>query len=46
MEKIEPTKKLTKIDESYTLEDKDYLLIQAIRELTKAIIQLNIRGRR
>jgi hypothetical protein len=36
MEKIEPTNKA----EKYKLEDKDYLLINAIRELTRAINML------
>lgn len=45
MEKIEPTTKLDKEDPkaSYKLEDKDYLLITAIQELTKAIKFLTIR---
>ena len=37
MENIKPTSKLEKPDDAYTLEDKDYLLIKAIQELTKAI---------
>jgi len=37
MENIEPTTKLEKIEDAYKLEDKDYLLIKAIQELTQAI---------
>ena len=37
MEKIEPTIK----KEKYILEEKDYLLIRAIQELTRAIKFLN-----
>jgi hypothetical protein len=36
MKKIKPTT-ILKEEEAYTLEDKDYLLIKAIQELTKAI---------
>jgi len=42
MENIKPTSILTKENEAYTLEDKDYLLITAIQELTKAIKRLTI----
>ena len=41
MENIKPTKELTKPDDTYTLEDKDYLLIKAIQELTHAIRMAN-----
>ncbi len=38
MDKIEPTTIIDKEkNESYKLEDKDYLLIMAIRELTKEL---------
>ncbi len=39
METIKPTSTIKK-DEAYTLEDKDYLFIKAIQELTVAIKQL------
>jgi len=42
MEKIKPKTKL-KENESYELEDKDYLLITAIQDLTKAIARLEKR---
>jgi hypothetical protein len=45
MEKIEATTKL-KENESYKLEDKDYLLIKAIQELTNAIYKLTARMQR
>jgi hypothetical protein len=44
METIKPTTKLMDISkDAYTLEDKDYLLITAIQELTQAIKQLTAR---
>lgn len=42
MEEIKPTTILDK-EEFYTLEDKDYLLIKAIQELTKAIKYLTLK---
>lgn len=42
MEKIEPTTTV-KEDEAYKLEDKDYLMIKAIQDLTEAINQLKAR---
>lgn len=39
MENISPTSK-PKEKEAYVLEDKDYLLIRAIQELTKTIERL------
>ena len=41
MDKIEPTT-ILKEDESYKLEDKDFLLITAIQELTKTIEKLRL----
>jgi hypothetical protein len=42
MKAINPTnEKDEKKGEAYTLEDKDYLLIQAIRELTRVIGVIN-----
>jgi hypothetical protein len=43
MEKIKPTSKLDEKKTEYTLEDKDYLLITSIQELTKAIKVLTAR---
>jgi hypothetical protein len=40
MEKISPTTKLTKEKKEYVLEDKDYLLIKAIQDLTNSINKL------
>ena len=41
MEEIEPTNFLAK-DEKYKLLDKDYLLIQALRELSQTIEKLRL----
>lgn len=43
MEKIKPTTILDEKKKEYILEDKDYLLITAIQELTKAIKVLTAR---
>ena len=43
METIKPTTKLDEKKKEYILEDKDYLLITAIQELTNAIIKLTTR---
>jgi len=40
MELIAPTTALSKEGDKYTLEDKDYLMIKAIQELTQAITKL------
>ena len=47
MIKISPTNTIDESkDESYTLEDKDFLLITAIRDLTKEIERTRIQNGR
>jgi len=41
MENIKPTTILAKPEDAYKLEDKDYLLIKTIQELTRAIKYLS-----